>query len=496
MRLTKEQAIEELRYRGLPIPGESEQKHNVTYTPSTVEELESEEPLQKQNEHSSTLTREDAIKELKRRGRPIPGDIDENSYMGRIATSLNENIPGLGKFAEKVNPYFQGFHDVMKNDVVPLAAHGAEGLLNIPISAGNLVPGVNVPHLDYAKYTHPDRESTIPEDIAEFAGGLGGYGKALSVAGKVLPKTSNILGDSRFAKYFSQLMKKGGWGAGAGYTLGEQKGEEGDYLGSGRLIGAGLGAAGGLIHGGLSTAKNYLKTLSPDSIVGNVLKKRKGLYDSAEKVYNKVTSAADNGTLPVKIPNKLQLGNLGLSKKGITKYLTQQERSIVKDLAEKGDYKSAHELQTILREAASRYPKKITTHRDARNAINKTRNSLVKSIDKSLKQKGGDALVNEYKKAGKKYTDYLEYDIKPFKDYLTGGIKKKGSLTKEDFIEALKKNKDFKTNQLKHFPEITERDMVHKYGPMIGKTLGLGGTVGLATSAPSIVKYLFSSDEK
>ncbi len=433
--------------------------------------------------------------------RPIPGNEDnDNSYMNRIATSLNENIPGLGKFAETVNPYFQGFHDTMKNDVVPLAAHAAEGLLNVPISAANILPGVNVPHLDYAKYTHPGREASIPEHIAEFAGGIGPYGKAIQAVGKgsqflgkALPAAKNILGDSKFAKYFTDIMKHTGSAGGAGYLLGESKGEEGDYLGSGRLTAGALGSVFGAGSGTIKAAKNYFKSISPDNIVGNVLKKRDDLYKAAEKTYNKVNTAADNGALPVKIPKKIQLDNPSLSTNKMSKYLTENERSIVKELSKKGDYESAHKLQTILREASSRYPKNSTVHRQARNVIDKTRDKLVKSIEKSLKKKGGSELANDYKLASKEYTDYKEYDTKPFKDYLFGGTKKKGSLTKERFIEALKNNREFEKNQLKKFPEIGERDIVHKYGPAIGKVLGIGG---IAATAPSIVKYLFSKDEK
>ncbi len=484
MSLTREQAAQELRRRGLPIPGEEPQEEGST-------QYNSEQPL----------PREEVIAELKRRGLPVPGEENNSSsYMDRIATSLDENIPGLGKFAETVNPYLQGFHDTMKNDVVPLAAHAAEGLLNVPISVGNILPGVNIPHLDYAKHTHPNRETSVPEHIADFVGGLGPYGKAVKgvekasqFAGKALPAAKNILGDSKFAKYFTDIMKKTGTAGGAGYLLGERKGEEGDYLGSGRVAGGALGSVFGAASGGINAAKNYFKSISPESIVGNVLKKRDDLYKAAEKVYNKVNTAADNGALPVKIPKKLQLDNPSRSSNEVSKYLTKEERAVVKELSKKGDYDSAHKLQTILREASSRYPKKITTHRQARNTIDKTREKLVKSIDKSLKKKGGSDLVNEYKSASNKYTDYLEYDTKPFKDYLSGGTKKQGSLTKERFIEALKSNREFEKNQLKKFPEIGERDIVQKHGPTIAKVLGIGTVAG---AVPSIAKYLFGNDEK
>ena len=77
MSLSREQAIEELKRRGLPIPGENNQSENRS--------LQSPK---------KTLSKEQAIEELRRRGLPIPGEDTGFAGVGKDIWQGAKEVPG------------------------------------------------------------------------------------------------------------------------------------------------------------------------------------------------------------------------------------------------------------------------------------------------------------------------------------------------------------------------------------------------------------------
>lgn len=384
------------------------------------------------------------------------------TLMDILSTKLAENIPGLGKVAEFAYPFTKPNEELWSN-LPPLVAHGAQGFLNIPASAANLIPGVNIPHFDFAKYTHPERESSIPEDIAEFGGGAYGGGSALIKGSKYLPKIGN-LGKSGFSQYLGNVLK-GGLG---GYIGSEAKGEEGDYLGKGRLLGAFFGsmapATGGAIQFG--------KSLLPKNITEKILMGVQKAESKSPELYNKFLKPAQEAGLKVKTP-KMSLEK----QQQIIREAPKEYRKTYKKWLENPDMKNSHKLYKATKKLESNLQRKVkagtisTPETDILESSGKLSRLVEKNMENSLRSAGRTDLIKALSEANKHYIqNVLPHRNPAITEYL-GKLKSfkasegKGRIepSYKEMVKKLQKDTDFQAALGREYPQLMHRERLPYY---------------------------------
>lgn len=158
-----------------------------------------------------------------------------------------------------------------KKYALPAAAGVVQGTVNTGASIANLLPGVNLPHLDLEQYL-PEGYSKLAAFGGELAAPLGIAGKGIKAVQSAKPILKGVGG------FFEKAAKN----AGIGYAIGEQENQEGEKYGRG------LSAA-------LSGAIPAIGSITNKAVGNKIISKFKSDKAEIGEGYNKLFEAAKEG---------------------------------------------------------------------------------------------------------------------------------------------------------------------------------------------------------
>ena len=421
MQPTKEEAIAELRRRGVAIPGQ---------------------PMMQQ---AAKPTRDEAIAELKRRGVPIPGEQSQTGNIANILSYLNP-FSIAGNQAENMrktalgeaNPLMAGIESFAGG--VERRTHG----IAQPVLENYLGPRVAQASRDVAQ----EREQRLAQNAQQFPKAtafgeiLGGEAAkaplyaAGGLAARATPALAKVPG---FLKYLGGIMgstASGGLGGAAKYVNPDESRLENAISGAETGLAAGtLGAGLGLtLQAGLG-AKNlisaYMKTHPAEKFAKEFIKNYKNVKKGYGKEYKDVfTKAKEAGVDEIQIPK--------INTKDIFEHAAKSEKKYVKNLLTSGKLYDAHRAQSDLGVLISRLSGKkglTGSEKDAIQAAQKAQTRIKDSIDKSLVDKGANELAEKYKLLTQGYAkDVIPYRASKAVDKFN---RKRPLLTPEKFRKKL-----------------------------------------------------------
>lgn len=345
-----------------------------------------------------------------------------------MAQSQNIEQPGLlGKALEGYKNYAGG-----------ILRGAGQGFGDIGASVGNLgisglehLSGRKLPHIP-----HPNLINEHPGSFGESVGqtlgqlvpaitpGVGGF-KAASLIGKGAPAVAKLLA-----------------GAGAGAATGYASNEDN------RNLGAGLGAAGGLLGAAAPIAKSF--TLG--SIGKNISKLEKEKSAKYREIYDSILKRGESGeklNIPDMIKNPNEKTNI-LFEHADTKLLKSIRR-----FEANPTLKNAHEAQSDLGKIKRAVELKQLSQKplaSGENNVPSIAGNLQKRIHGVMQQHfvdtGKQDLAKEYQQATKGYAK----EVVPFKNEAIGEFKK-GESSHAELAKSLLANKKFiKSSAAKEIP--------------------------------------------
>ena len=362
---------------------------------------------------------------------------------------------------------------------------GGELLANAGISAANLLPGVNIDHVDTTDWRTNSPIAPYAEMAGKMYAGGRGFAKAQGGAMSMAPKFSG----AGMAPIAGNIGVGTGIGGGIGYATGESK-ENPGYLNSGRLWDTALGAAGGLFGGTIGEYNKLApKNIAPEVAIGAPAK----LEASYTKDYKKAFELTkDAGISKAKI-NKINaedfFAGASKSEQSYVKeaFKTQKLEDIHKASKDLGRYIS--EKDAILKASKQGRNSGLSeVQKDALDQARKIKSNMDDALHGAFDRATPEA-KEAFKRANETFKRHLEYKQDPtITAYNEKSPTGKRYVTDKQFVKDAAKSPDFQAIHGAAHPEIMQR---HVLGNILKGTAGiLGGGAALKYGSPIASHFL------
>ncbi len=243
----------------------------------------------------------------------------------------------------------------------------------------------------------------------------------------------------------------------------------------GALIGALLPGAGRLVSAPFKYANRLSKAYPAEKLGEQIIAAKSAAKEKYSKLYSDIfKEAEDSGINHIRKPIKetvkknrrLHINQPKLKPSNPNKY-GEAYAAFQKNPTPKLAQEAQSDLGKLIYEIRSSKTGKLSSEKARIEELSKLREGIINDLTTSFEKKSPE-LAKRYKKVGEGYKkDVIEYDKNnAFRKFEEGG------LTKDELVDALVKNKDFR-NKMKHMhPELITR----KNAPKVAIGLGLGGT--------------------
>lgn len=332
---------------------------------------------------------------------------EQQQYPDKFTKYIAENYPTLNKFLDLGAAFGGG---------------AAQGIYNTGASVANLLPGVNISHMDARQKFGPNLSDSIAFTGGDIAGNLASFlagGGALGAAGKAL----GLARPAGLAGIAADIGK----GAAAGYATGENQ------EGGGRGLAALLGGAFGGIEGAINSKK----------IANRIMADKAGIKKESNKLYNEVFDTAKKQG--IEYAGKAPKVDINSIKKGSEGKFIKSLNEMVKSPTLENMHKAQSDMGKFMRNV-KRTVKDGTAPSSTINAYAKAgeaQKNILDSMYKTFnKSPDGNVLEKLYKGATENYlTKVVPYNrSKPISKYMEKEI------TEKELLKRLNKNQLFKTN--------------------------------------------------
>lgn len=377
----------------------------------------------------------------------------------------NEGVQKAANVAGRANEFIE-------DTGLPSAAGGfLQGLGNSGISTANLIPGLEIPHLDLRKHA----PEGLVNDIAFGGGDISGRVLGFLLGGKGLGKAGSALGLSRPAGQ-AGLLADLGKNAAAGYATGENSEHEGRGLSA--LLSSVPGAALEWM-----SSKKVASRIAADKVAANKI---------GSDLYNKVFDEAEKqGIKSIKKTPKVDIKAIKKAAAGkYTHYLDEAAKSPTLNNLHKAQSDLGKWMRNVERTVESGAAPSTTI--EAYKAAGEAQKKILDSMYKALGKEGvSPELAKSYTQAAANWkNDVVPYNKLKALDYF-----ERGELGAEKTLKRLANNDKFALSIGEKYPELALGDFLKKGAKKAGSYAGGIGTgaatIGLGLSgAPKLKEIL------